>query len=507
MDDDVKKPDQPSKPEKSAEDLKRKAEELKKNEEKLDEELKKKKVEVKKGFKGFYASLKEFISELLNIRVSTDMEATADTIREGISMKGHAAWILIFSIIVASIGLNVSSTPVVIGAMLISPLMGPILGIGFSIGINDIDTLRLSMINFAVTVVLSILTSFLFFSIPIFQQDTPELLSRTKPDVRDVLIAISSGIALFVAISNRKPLYNVIAGVAIATALMPPLCTAGYGLAIWNLSYFGGALFLFTINSIFIALAAFAITKYLRFPMVRYINQIKRKRISQLAMVVATIVLLFSIHLFYNLFLENKFETQAQHFITDLKEKEHVNIIGESDETVNYKDKEIKLYIFGNEFGSSDIERWRKRMKDYGLEGVELTVLQSHDDSRVRNDIEEIRNMYINSHKLLTSREETIFEKDRRIHELESKLNELYKSDFFIDEITKEIKINYENLDKIAFSRKFLTDFNKIDTLYQVSVKWNDKLDKKQRAEQEKKLSEWLKTRFHFKDLKVQEMQ
>ena len=236
------------------------------------------KEDVQKEFKGFFQSLKEYIPQLLNIKTGTDKEATAKIIREGVSIKGQTAWILVFSILIASIGLNVSSTAVVIGAMLISPLMGPILGIGFSIGVNDVDTLKASVINFGAMVFLSLLTSFLFFSIPIFKEATPEILARTKPDVRDVLIAMTGGLALIIAISRPKAQFNTVAGVAIATALMPPLCTAGFGLATGQFNYFGGAIFLFTINSIFIALAAFGITKYLRFPMLKYINQAKRKK-------------------------------------------------------------------------------------------------------------------------------------------------------------------------------------------------------------------------------------
>src|SRR5210317_990814 len=261
-------------------------EETNKEELERDKKLKEHQDEVQKEFKGFFQSLKEYLPKLLTIKVDTDKEATAERIREGISIKGHTAWILVFSILIASIGLNVSSTAVVIGAMLISPLMGPILGIGLSIGINDIDTLKRSLINLGVMIGLSLATSFIFFLIPLFRNETPEILARTAPDVRDVFIAIAGGLALIIAISRRSQQTNTIAGVAIATALMPPLCTAGYGLATGNLSYFGGAMFLFTINSIFIALAAFVIVKFLRFPMVKYINSTKRKRIARTASIV-----------------------------------------------------------------------------------------------------------------------------------------------------------------------------------------------------------------------------
>ena len=195
------------------------------------------------------------------------------------------------------------------------PTYEPILGIGYSIGVNDVDTLKASVINFGAMVGLSLLTSFLFFSIPIFKESTPEILARTRPDVRDVLIAITGGLALIIAISRPKPQFNTVAGVAIATALMPPLCTAGFGLATGQFNYFGGAMFLFTINCIYIALAAFVITKYLKFPMLKYINQAKRKRISRVASLIALVILAFSIYLFYQLYVLNDYTIKAEKFI------------------------------------------------------------------------------------------------------------------------------------------------------------------------------------------------
>ena len=478
---------------------------IQKEEQKQEKKIEEHKEEAQKEFKDFYHSTKDFLTELLNIKVGTDKEATAQTIKDGIFMKGHTAWILVFSILIASIGLNVSSTAVVIGAMLISPLMGPILGIGFSIGINDIDTLRSSMINFGVMVILSILTSFLFFSIPIFQEETPEIIARTKPDVRDVLIAVSGGLALIIAISRPKPQFNTVAGVAIATALMPPLCTAGFGLATGNFGYFGGALFLFTINSIFMALAAFAITKYLHFPMVKYINQANRKRISNVATFVASIIFLFSIYLFYQLFIENKFTTQANNFIESLKD-EGVNIIGENEESINYDEKEIKLYVFGSEYERKDINRWENSLNEFGLSNTKLTILQSQDDSKVRGDIDEIKNLYINSHKLLSSRDETILEKEKRIRELENDLRKYYKNEVFIVGIGKEIHINYENIEEFAFARELKTNFKQIDTLPIISLKWNSKIKEKDRKLQEDKLKKWLETRLKIKNIEIREL-
>lgn len=470
-----------------------------------DQKLKDQKTEVQKEFKGFFLSLKEYLPQLLSIRRGTDKEATAEMIREGVSIKGQTAWILVFSIFIASIGLNVSSTAVVIGAMLISPLMGPILGIGFSIGVNDVDTLKASLINFGAMVFLSLITSFLFFSIPIFNEATPEILARTKPDVRDVLIAISGGLALIIAISRPRPQFNTVAGVAIATALMPPLCTAGFGLATGQFNYFGGAMFLFAINCIFIALAAFAITKYLRFPMRKYINQAKRKRISRIASLVAFVILSFSIYLFYELYLLNDYNTRAEKFIKNLKEG-GVNIIGNTSESIDYKGKEIKLYIFGSNYTSIDQERWEEELDELGLKNTKLTILQSQDDTRMREDIDQIKEMYMESNKMLISRDESLREKDDRINELEQALRRYYDNEVLFDRVVKEIGINYSDLTKVSFAREYVSDFEKIDTLNVISVSWKGGVSKRQRKDQEEKLKAWMETRLKLKNIEVREV-
>lgn len=187
---------------------------------------------------------KNFFRDLLDIRNETDQDATVESIKADINFRGHTSWILICSIFIASVGLNANSTAVVIGAMLISPLMGPILGIGLSLAINDVDTLKRSVKNFAVMVGLSILTAFLFFKFFPLRDASSELLARTAPDIRDVLIAFFGGLALVIARAKKGTIASVIYGVAIATALMPPLCTVGFSLAIANFNYAAGAMYL-----------------------------------------------------------------------------------------------------------------------------------------------------------------------------------------------------------------------------------------------------------------------
>ena len=216
---------------------------------------------------------------------------------------------------VASVGLNANSTAVVIGAMLISPLMGPILGVGMSIALNDIDTLKKSLINLATMIVLSLLTAFLFFKFfPTADIGNNEIFGRTKPDFRDVLIAFFGGLALIIARTKKGTIASVIFGVAIATALMPPLCVAGYGLA-HNWEFFLGAMNLFTINTIFIALATFIVLKVLRFPMLKYANSKKRKRIAQLASLIALVVMIWPTVSFVNFIKETRIETDYEKFV------------------------------------------------------------------------------------------------------------------------------------------------------------------------------------------------
>lgn len=451
---------------------------------------------VKREFKSFAQSLKDFFVELLDIREGTDQQETIQKVKDGISMKGHTAWILVFSILIASIGLNVSSTAVVIGAMLVSPLMGPILGVGLSIGINDIDTLKRSLINLGIMVGLSVATSFLFFSIPLFQELTPEIEARTAPDVRDVMIATAGGLALIIALSRRKEITNVIAGIAIATALMPPLCTAGYGLAVGNLGFFGGAMFLFIINAVFITLATFVIVKFLKFPMKKYINSANRKRIAQLASFVAILIFSFSIFKFYLLFQENRYRQNGEKFIKDLVEETGAGVINME---INPEKREISLVVLGRNLSAEKQAEWKGKLKDYHLDNTLFMVTQDEDNLELIDKVKSIEDLYVKNQKLIASKEESIQEKDKKIRELSDALNDLSQKQIPFLQLSQEAKINYEGLVSLSFSKMLVTNFQKIDTIPVASITWLDSLaeDKKVDA----KLALWLKTRLKLDTL------
>ncbi|WP_372770348.1 DUF389 domain-containing protein [Lutibacter sp.] len=454
---------------------------------------------INKNLKEAWESLKEFLFELLDIRHDTDKKGTTEDIKENISMKGHTAWVLVFSILIASIGLNISSPAVVIGAMLISPLMGPILGVGLSIGTNDIDTLKRSLTNLGVMIGLSLATSFLFFLIPIFRNETPELLARTAPDVRDVFIAIAGGLALIIAISRRSKQTNTIAGVAIATALMPPLCTAGYGLAIGNFSYFGGAMFLFTINTIYIALAAFAIVKFLHFPMVKYLDSAKRKRIARLASFVAFLVFAGSIYMFFNLFKINQFKQSAENFIADLK-KSGISIIDEKAEDLDYKENSVKIYIYGKTLSSEEINYWTAKLPNYGLTDTKLIVEQSV-DSDLMHEVENLTELYKQNQILISTRDESLKEKEAKLNLLETELSKFYASEIPFVQISKEAQINYSGLKQLSYAKQVNTNFKTVDTITVFNAEWDKSVPKKDLKKDQ--LKKWLKTRLNLDTLIV----
>jgi uncharacterized hydrophobic protein (TIGR00271 family) len=270
---------------------------------------------ISKNAKGLFFSLFSFLKEILDFRKDTDKEATLLSIKNDISIKGPTAWILICSIFVASIGLNTNSIPVVIGAMLISPLMGPILGFGMSIAINDLETLKKSLINFTVMVFLSVLTAYLFFAFFPLREESSELLSRTKPDIRDVLIAFFGGLALIIARTKKGSISSVVFGVAIATALMPPLCTVGFGLATGKISFALGAMYLFMINTLYIVLATYIVVKLLGFPMINYANSKRRTKIARLVTLFSILMLIPAFFTFSGVLNESKFNNSANEFL------------------------------------------------------------------------------------------------------------------------------------------------------------------------------------------------
>lgn len=448
-----------------------------------------------------WESIKKFLFELFDIHTDSDRDATIEAVKKDIPFKGHTAWILIFSIFVASIGLNVSSTAVVIGAMLISPLMGPIVGVGLGVAINDVGMMRRSLINMGVMVFLSVLTAFLYFKLSPLTEETPELIARTYPTILDVLIAIFGGLGLIVAKTKSGTIASVIFGVAIATALMPPLCTVGYGLAVGNASYAGGALYLFSINAVFIALSTFIVSKVLRFPMVRYANSKRRKRIAQIASVIALAVMFPSVYLFINLLDQQVFENKTKEFVRNIIKYEGAEVVKF---TQNYKLRNIDVYLIGQPVPKPKINEWLSKLQETEkLEDVKLRIFQGADQSgemadrlsgAVRAGI--LEDLYIKNEQLIQ-------DKDEKIRFLEDEIAFMKIKDVPFKQLSEEIKINYEGLESFGYSNKIMTNFEKLDTLPVVSLTWKKEVPLVQRKNDAQKIEKWLKLKMKLDTLVI----
>jgi uncharacterized hydrophobic protein (TIGR00271 family) len=483
------------------------SEEEQKAQEKIVEESKE---AVVKDAKGLVYNLKQFLTGIFGFKQDTDRDATIDAIKADIPFKGATAWILICSIFVASAGLNYNSTAVVIGAMLISPLMGPILGIGMSIAINDIDTLKKSLINFTVMVVLSVLTAFLFFEFFPFKEDSSELLSRTRPDVRDVLIAFFGGLALIIARTKKGTIASVIFGVAIATALMPPLCTVGYGLAKGSqagitpgstgFTYALGAIYLFTINTIFIALATFIVLKLLRFPMLKYVNSKKRRNIARLATLLAIIVMIPATWTFIKVLRESGYQKDYKTFIDKNITKNDELWLRKSE--LNMKDKILKLDFFGelDEAIKTALENNLSDKNMYpSLYDFKPEFNGNHQRS-YQNIIDQLDNAYQN----LQEKNNLIVNLNSKIDSLKIRLkktsNGLNAIDFI--SLAKDAKIQFYDLQYFSYAKMLeSSDFKTADTIAIARVRWNNKLTDSIMAIREQELNEWLK-----KELKTEKI-
>ena len=444
---------------------------------------------------------KKFLLELFDFREDTDHEATIEAIKADISFKGATAWILIFAVFVASIGLNANSTAVVIGAMLISPLMGPILGIGMSFALNDINTFKRSLVNLGTMIGLSLFASFLFFYFFPLSQDNSELLGRVSPDIRDVLIAFFGGLALMVARTKKGTVASVIFGVAIATALMPPLCTAGYGLAIGNFPYFIGAMYLFMINTIFIALATFLVMKLLGFPMYKYANVAKRKRYSTIATIVGIAVMIPAIFTFINALNKSQIKTQINNFVNnEIKEIKSFQLIGDPD--LDLDKKEIKFSFFNevtqgeqnilnNQLANNPnyikIKDFKLKIKGSDTKSFELITIAYKDK---REELQESKNIVAGLQKQITDLQKTISSLNNRIEQ-----DALYTNQKVVafSRIAKEAKIRYRDIEEIGFASVLSSkDFIKIDTIPVVTIRWSEQLSDSIIAPREIELRNWL---------------
>ncbi len=383
--------------------------------------------------------MSNFLSNLFNLHVGEDdNKKTLENVKNNISFTGANLWILACAIMVASVGLNVNSTAVIIGAMLISPLMGPIVASGFALGIYDFNLLKRALRNLLVATIVGLIVSALYFFISPFKEVQSELLARTSPNIYDILIAFFGGLVGVIAVT-RVEKGNPIPGVAIATALMPPLCTAGYGLATGQIKFFLGAFFLYCINCVFICIATFTIVKFLKYPAKPDVDIKHQKQVRFGITAIVFLMLLPSFYFAYNLFKQQQFSQSVNVFV-DKEFTKKGNTIVYKKTYYNSNPKKLELAFLSRQFSKDELNAYNEKLKDYGCYNTVLTIKQSNNLQTLKNDI-------LNE----VSKAEIIgTEKDKRISDLE---NKIATDTFNNKQIFKEAKAIFPVINALSVSK------------------------------------------------------
>lgn len=376
--------------------------------------------------------------------IMQDMEDEQEIVRQitsGVSFKGAQLWVLIFAIFIASLGLNVNSTAVIIGAMLISPLMGPIIGMGLAMGINDIELLRRAAKNFGVATLISVLTAMVYFLITPLGEAQSELLARTSPTIYDVLIATFGGASGILALCTKGK-GNVIPGVAIATALMPPLCTAGYGLATGHILYFLGAFYLFFINTVFISLATYVGVRMMHFHRREFLNPGVAKKAQRVVLVIAFVTMLPATVLTVGIVRRSIFDNNVSRFVKNELSQSGTQVISTN---MDESQKMLNIVAVGKEISDSAMGAAKKRMEQYGLEKYTLNIIQGEKSDSL---------LMLNNRSV--SRDEDrkkLMEMSAEISSLNSQLDGYKKYETLTQELCGEMKALYPQVKTVSITR------------------------------------------------------
>lgn len=416
-----------------------------------------------------------------------DREKVFESIKKNITYRGSNLWILACAIIIASIGLNVNSTAVIIGAMLISPLMGPIVGAGFALGVYDFDLLRKSLMNLLNATAVSLTVSAIYFFLSPFKDAETELLARTAPNIYDILIAFFGGIVGVIAVTRTEK-GNPIPGVAIATALMPPLCTAGYGLATAQWSYFLGAFYLYCINCVFIGISTFLIVKYLNYPAKKQVDAKQQKQVKTIITALIVVMIVPSSILAYNLYRDQQFKKNLESFIdNEFTDRGYTVVYKNTD--YNKSPKRVELAFLSKRFEKTELEQIKNRLdKNKYLEGTDLIIRQDSTDrlNALKGDIlSQIKN-----------RENEVDQKDLRIVQLEKKLSE---NNFNNSQLLREARTIFPDLKSLSVSKHQLATATKDSIVPVTAVIYES--DNDLQLEDSEKLTNWLNQRLSINNV------
>ena len=414
-------------------------------------------------------------------------------VTNGINFQGSNLWILIFAVFIASLGLNVNSTAVIIGAMLISPLMGPIIGMGLALGIADLDLFKQSIKNYLVSTFISVITATIYFTLSPITDAQSELLARTSPTLYDVLIALFGGAAGFLAMST-KGRNNVVPGVAIATALMPPLCTAGYGLAVQNSSYFFGAFYLYFINTVFIAFTTCVGVRFLHFHRKQFINREQMRRVNLYIVTIIIITIIPASYMTWNIIKQSVFENNIENFVTKELNYSGTNILSHQ---YDLKTKTLHVVAVGNPISTDSIAKAQKAMTNYQLDGYALKVIQGSNSDSLLLLQHKNKGQLMVGEKNTAEWQELVYNNDV----LKKELTSYTRYPVLANDMREELKVVCPSAKSIMLSKasESFVDSASIKSHIVAIVKTNKTLAKDNR----KQLYDWLKVKVKSDSLEL----
>jgi uncharacterized hydrophobic protein (TIGR00271 family) len=434
------------------------------------------------------------LKKYFNIHPDKDDEKTIlENVESSIDFQGAQLWILIFAIFIASLGLNVNSTAVIIGAMLISPLMGPIIGMGLAVGISDISLLRRSATNFLVATVISVITATIYFAITPLDEAQSELLARTSPSLYDVLIALLGGAAGFIALTTKGK-GNVIPGVAIATALMPPLCTAGYGLAVGNLSYFLGAFYLFFINTVFIGLATLVGTRMLKFRQITLPDADSMRKVKRYIVVIVVLTMLPASYMTWLIIRQSIANNNLRKFVRTELSFKGTQILSN---TIDENDKMLNILALGKTIPNSAIKQAASKLGEYQLGGYQLNIIQGEQSDSLLRTNKEISNPVMSGE----AQNQKTIEQSQQIRQLESSLANYTRYESLAKDLQPEIKTLFPQVAQLSLSNvsEVATDSARQKRYILAVVNSRSRIDPSNRTT----LQRWLKSRCKADSLRL----
>ena len=440
--------------------------------------------------------VKFFLTRHFDLRQEKeDEEETIESLKKGVEFRGTTLWVLIFAIFLASLGLNTNSTAVIIGAMLISPLMGPIMGFGLGLGIADFELVKRSLRNYLTATLFSVVTATIYFLISPISEAQSELLARTSPTIYDVLIAFFGGLAGIVA-GSTKLKGNVIPGVAIATALMPPLCTAGFGLATGNLSYFLGAFYLYFINTVFISLSTYIVVRVLKYPNKEFLDKKRAMVVRRYMMIIVTCTIIPSLYLTYRVLRNTVFDEQVRSFVNKELDFPNTQVLSRTVAVDTAGRKALNVVLLGDEVPDMMIETARARMRDYGLGGIGLNIQQGFGSDV---DINELKSVLMKD--LYKNNEELIQAQAAQIDSLKHTVDRYRRASHLALSLTPELRVLYPQVERLACTPTIIANTvqDKPDTVLLVYVKVKNALT----PDEQRKLSQWMAARTEEKDIKL----